>query len=202
MFWLVLLIGLVLGGILAYVWYRRRTRHALLPAPLIEIEQLLKAGKRAEALRLYREQTGASPTEARHALEALDMGLPGEALATSFTAPQAALEREIRSLLRAGRKISAIRLYQERTGVSLREARQAVDALGTSVAPPRAAPAPPPATSDSFDTTALEHQIRPLLRAGRKISAIRLYQERTGVSLREARQIVEHLERETGLTNR
>jgi ribosomal protein L7/L12 len=35
------------------------------------------------------------------------------------------------------------------------------------------------------------------LRAGRKISAIRLYQERTGVSLREARQAIEQLERES-----
>jgi ribosomal protein L7/L12 len=183
-----------LGGILAYVWYRRRAYRSALPAPLIEIERLLKAGKRAEALRLYREQTGTSPTEARHALEALDMGLPGEALAASFAAPPAALERELRSLLRAGRKISAIRLYQERTGASLREARQAVEALGVMPAP--AGTAPLPATAPS-SPTALEQQIRPLLRAGRKISAIRLYQERTGASLREARQAVEQMERET-----
>jgi len=193
-FWLVLLIVLATGGILAYGWYRRQARRSPLPAPLVEIEQLLKAGKRAEALRRYREQTGASPTEARHALEALDMGLPGEALAASFTAPQTALEHEIRPLLRAGRKISAIRLYQERTGTSLREARQAVEALGapaTSASATLAPPRPPRHTAD------LMHEIRPLLRAGRKISAIRLYQERTGVSLREARQAVEQLERES-----
>jgi ribosomal protein L7/L12 len=195
----VLLIGMVLGGILAYGWYRRRAHQSTLPAPLIEIERLLKAGKRAEALRLYCEQTGATPTEARHALEALDMGLPGEALAASFAAPQAALEHELRGLLRAGRKISAIRLYQERTGVSLREARQAVEALGIAPTPARTTPL---SATDSPPPTALEQQIRPLLRGGRKISAIRLYQERTGVSLREARQAVEQLERETGLTNR
>ncbi len=193
-FWLVLLIVLATGGMLAYGWYRRRFRRSPLPAPLVEIEQLLKAGKRAEALRRYREQTGASPTEARHALEALDMGLPGEALAASFTAPQAALEHEIRPLLRAGRKISAIRLYQERTGVSLREARQAIEALGAPAASASATLVPPRPNRHSAD---LMHEIRPLLRAGRKISAIRLYQERTGVSLREARQAVEQLERES-----
>jgi ribosomal protein L7/L12 len=190
----VLLIVLTTGGILAYGWYRRRSRRSALPAPLVEIEQLLKAGKRAEALRRYREQTGASPTEARHALEALDMGLPGEALAASFTVPQAALEHEVRHLLRAGRKISAIRLYQERTGTSLREARQAVEALGAPAASASVTPAPPSPTRQSAQLT---HEIRPLLRAGRKISAIRLYQERTGVSLREARQAIEQLERET-----
>jgi ribosomal protein L7/L12 len=52
--------------------------------------------------------------------------------------------------------------------------------------------------SAPHDAATLENQLRPLLRAGRKISAIRLYQERTGVSLREARQAVEQLERESG----
>jgi ribosomal protein L7/L12 len=188
---------LALGGILAFVWYRRRARRSSLPAPLVEIEHLLKQGKRAEALRLYQEQTGATPTEARQAVEALDMGLPGEALAASLTAPQAALERELRHLLRAGRKISAIRLYQERTGVSLREARQAVEALTIAPAPAHDTPAAA-SVSAPHDAATLENQLRPLLRAGRKISAIRLYQERTGVSLREARQAVEQLERESG----
>jgi ribosomal protein L7/L12 len=183
---------LVLGGMLAYLWYRRHTRPPALPAPLAELEHLLKSGRRAEALRLYRAHTGASPTEARDALQALDMGLPGEALAAQFASPQAALEHELRHLLRTGRKISAIRRYQEHTGAGLREARQAVDAL--EPAPATLQPPQPDAARDRAAT--LEHELRPLLRTGRKISAIRLYQERTGTGLREARQAIEQLERD------
>jgi ribosomal protein L7/L12 len=71
-----------------------------------------------------------------------------------------------------------------------------VEALTIAPAPAHDTPAAASA-STTHDTAALENQLRPLLRAGRKISAIRLYQERTGVSLREARQVVEQLERES-----
>jgi hypothetical protein len=40
------------------------------------------------------------------------------------------LDREVRALMERGQKIEAIRLYRERTGVSLKEAKDYVEALG------------------------------------------------------------------------
>lgn len=42
---------------------------------------------------------------------------------------QEAGEEEIRGLLAAGRKIEAIKLYRERTGVGLKEAKDAVESM-------------------------------------------------------------------------
>lgn len=41
-----------------------------------------------------------------------------------------ALEREIRGLLQAGRRISAVRRYRQETGADLKEATEAIDTLG------------------------------------------------------------------------
>lgn len=53
---------------------------------------------------------------------------------------------------------------------------------------------PPPAT-DALDDEAFAAQLLVLLAAGRKIEAIRVYRERTGLGLKEARDAVEALER-------
>ena len=45
------------------------------------------------------------------------------------TPPSTDLEDEARELLRSGRKIQAIKLWRERTGMGLKEAKEAVEAL-------------------------------------------------------------------------
>lgn len=47
----------------------------------------------------------------------------------SMEAPPSAWEEEVRALVRQGRKIDAIKLYREHTGLGLREAKDAVEAL-------------------------------------------------------------------------
>ncbi len=61
----------------------------------------------------------------------LKLDLILEALGVSGGAQEAQsdLEREARELLSQGKKIQAIKIWRERTGAGLKEAKQAVEAL-------------------------------------------------------------------------
>jgi ribosomal protein L7/L12 len=87
-----------------------------------QVRSLLEQGKKLEAVKLYKEQTGASLLEAKNAVEDLQ----------SATAPPESasdLEAEILHLLEAGKKVEACKLYKDRMGVQLMEAKQAVESL-------------------------------------------------------------------------
>jgi len=90
-----------------------------------EIRSLLADGRKIEAVKLYREQTGAGLAEAKEAVEALERD---EARGAEGPA-DSDLEPEIVSLLEQGRKIEAVKLYREKTGVDLKEAKDAVEAI-------------------------------------------------------------------------
>ncbi|HBP23177.1 MAG TPA: 50S ribosomal protein L7/L12, partial [Planctomycetes bacterium] len=93
---------------------------------------------------------------------------------------------EVAELLRAGKKINAIKRYREETGLSLKEAKDAVDALEAGGIP---ASGPSPAPSAAGD----DEDIRDFLRAGKKIQAIKVYRERYGVGLKQAKDAVERM---------
>lgn len=108
----------------------------LAEAALAEITRLLLAGQKLHAIKVYRELTGSSLSEAKEALDRLEgvIRLGGD-LQSEFallggavsTGTQGALTAEIGQLLARGKKIQAIKLYRERTGASLDEAKNAVD---------------------------------------------------------------------------
>ena len=95
----------------------------------------------------------------------------------------------------AGRTIVAIKWVRARTGLGLKEAKDVVDALiaGDVGAPLERPVAPTPPALDEIDFQA---RLLVELAAGRKIEAIRLYRERTGVDLKDAKDAVEALERD------
>jgi ribosomal protein L7/L12 len=107
------------------------------PAPaagvdIDQIQQLTRAGKKIEAIKLVREQTGLGLKEARDAVEAIERG---ETVALTLRATPAAhgvsgidLD-QINELLLQNKKIEAIKLYREQTGLGLKEARDAIDAI-------------------------------------------------------------------------
>jgi ribosomal protein L7/L12 len=95
------------------------------------------------------------------------------------------LAADLRDLLAAGRKIEAIKRYRQATGVGLAEAKSVIEALIETLA--RRA-APPAVESGSSD---FEQEIVSLLQQGRKIAAIKVYRERTGAGLKEAKESVE-----------
>ena len=101
-----------------------------------ELRALMAAGHKIEAIKRYRAATGAGLADAKNAVEALERAesLPPR---ESFDSP---FENEIVSLLKQGRKIAAIKLYREKTGVGLKEAKDFIEGLATNLgiaAPPR-----------------------------------------------------------------
>lgn len=92
------------------------------------VHELVAAGKKIEAIKLYREQTGCSLVAAKNAVEAM---LRGETPPPVAPRPQmsSTTDQDIVALLHEGRKIEAIKLYREQAGGGLRDAKLAVDAL-------------------------------------------------------------------------
>lgn len=99
------------------------------------------------------------------------------------------LAKKIADLLLAGQKIEAIKLLREATGMGLAEARDAVEAAehGTPLPPHSAlarqsAPAPP---------GGLPADVRAAASAGDRIGAIKLLRQRTGLGLKEAKDLLD-----------
>ena len=90
-----------------------------------QIQSLLADGRKIDAIKRYREATGADLAAAKEAVEALQAGQ-----ALPMPKPvDSALETEIVSLLERGEKIEAIKLYRKETGADLKEAKDAVEAI-------------------------------------------------------------------------
>jgi ribosomal protein L7/L12 len=83
---------------------------------------MLAEGRRIEAIKVYREHTGAGLKDAKDAVEAIEqarpIGLP--------TGASGAVDETFLDLLRAGSTINAIKRYREVTGASLKDAKDAV----------------------------------------------------------------------------
>jgi large subunit ribosomal protein L7/L12 len=106
------------------------------------------------------------------------------------TGPQPqSLDGRVLALVTDGRKIEAIKLYRDITGAGLKEAKDAVEALERDGSLPAARKESAGADADVLD----------LLRADQKIRAIKLYRDKTGVGLAEAKNAVEALARANGL---
>lgn len=144
------------------------------------LAELRDRGKIA-AVKLYRETTGCGLKEAKEAVEALEAG---KALELPAELGEVNLD-EVLSLIQSNQKIAAIKAYREQTGVGLKEAKEAVEALA-ALGAQSAAPDPAGPNLD---------EVLALLRAGKKIAAIKVYRGLTGVGLAEAKDAVENLER-------
>jgi len=107
-------------------------------------------------------------------------------------------EDEIRKLIASSSKIEAIKRYREKTGTGLAEAKDAVEAI--------AAGQP---LSDSIqsrnvppDDDAVTDEVVTLLERGEPLLAIKLVRERTSVGLKEAKEIVEQIGADRGLSTK
>ena len=99
----------------------------------------------------------------------------------------AAIHRE----LAAGRKIQAVKLVREQTGLGLKESLEYVEALEKTETPPPAAPVRESLTAQPGSM----EEVQALLARGLKIEAIKRYREIEDTSLAEAKAAVEALER-------
>jgi ribosomal protein L7/L12 len=88
-----------------------------------------------------------------------------------------------------GKKIEAIKVYREHTASSLKDAKDAVEALqrGASL---------PPSTEANAD---LEAEVLRIFEQGEKIRAVKLYKDRTGATLFDSKQAVERIAERHGI---
>jgi ribosomal protein L7/L12 len=131
------LFGFVIAGIAVLVFASRRNVEvvSLKPPPPgrpvlgpdATPEQLARAGQKIEAIKKYRELTGVGLKEAKDAVEAFERGQPMTLPAKSSLLVQVS-DADIEQQIRTGHLIDAIKLYREKNGVGLKEAKDAVEA--------------------------------------------------------------------------
>lgn len=100
-----------------------------------DIHQLLAANKKVQAIKVFRNRTGAGLLEAKNAIESLQRGEPLPPSSTIVDAAKAGpvpwddLLPRLATLKSEGKAIAAIKLLRDRTGLPLRDAKNAVDLL-------------------------------------------------------------------------
>jgi ribosomal protein L7/L12 len=96
--------------------------------------QEIDAGRTIEAIKWVRARTGLGLKEAKDVVDALAAGEAGVVLERREAENGALDDAEFNARLiveiAAGNKIEAIKLYRERTGLGLKEAKDAIEALG------------------------------------------------------------------------
>jgi len=100
-----------------------------------KIREFINSNQLINAVKLYREATGAGLAEAKDAVEAMARG---ETVNIVTSAPQTQidalfLENKIKELLAKKRKIEAVKLYRETHGGYLKDAKDAVDQIEISM---------------------------------------------------------------------
>ena len=106
---------------------------SLTPEQVQQIHEFLHNRQVIHAIKAYREATGVGLAEAKEAIE--------EMAHNEWTKPPAGvrnyddpvLEAKLKSLLSKGKKIEAVKIYREEYGVSLKEAKDAVDRVEASM---------------------------------------------------------------------
>lgn len=98
---------------------------------------------------------------------------------------------DILELIERGEKVKAIKLAREHLGLGLAEAKELVEGLGRDA---RDVPGAAAAGADD--------EVDRLLRARKKIDAVRAYRERAGCGLKEAKDAIELRAVELGLQSR
>ena len=97
--------------------------------PLPEhIADLIRQGRKIEAIKLLREETGASLLDAKNAVEQLSRS---DAFVAESDAALGAEDAnaEVRRLAYEGKKIEAIKALRAQTGLGLKDAKEAVERL-------------------------------------------------------------------------
>lgn len=93
--------------------------------------------------------------------------------------------------------IHAIKLYREATGVSLAEAKEAIEEMAQNEF------TKPPDGARDYDNPILEARIKSLVSKRQKIEAVKIYREEYGIGLKQAKDAVDRIEasmKRTGLS--
>lgn len=102
-----------------------------MPTPYPDMPAAVKAaldrGQKIEAIKLLREATGLGLKEAKDAVEHMEAGGSMPSVEQPVIGTDAG--DEIARALAQGHKLEAIRLYREKKGVGLKEAKDAIEAM-------------------------------------------------------------------------
>jgi len=101
-----------------------------------------------------------------------------------------ALSVEVAGLLAQGGKLEAIKLVRDKTGVPLSEARERVEKIGKDAA---IVPPAPGLMETIQRAQQMSEEVRRLAARGQKIEAIKLLREKSGLGLKEAKDLVDRL---------
>lgn len=96
--------------------------------------------------------------------------------------------RRIQEMLHGDQILLAIKAYREATGVSLADAKAAVERMSQDES------TKPPDDVRNRDNPVLEARIKSLLTKGKKIEAVKIYREEYSVSLKDAKDAVDRME--------
>ena len=157
---------------------------------LLQVADLLQQHRKAEAVTLYRETKKVSAFEAQVVVDTIEHELQKQAPQQSDP-----LTAQVRDLLQRQRKIEAVKIYREATGLGLKEAKDFVDAVERGESPIPHATMTQPVATGALSSDALVNQLKDLLRRGSKIEAVKVYREASGLGLKEAKDFVDSLER-------
>ena len=89
-----------------------------------QLLELVTQGQKTQAIAAYQRRTGAGLTAAQEYIDGLDSDQE-----FALASPIADVEWEVGKMLERGEKIEAVKVYRERTGVSLKMAKDEVEAL-------------------------------------------------------------------------
>lgn len=148
-----------------------------------ELKEFIAKDELIKAIKLHRERTGSSLLEAKNYCEALRSKMREDALDDSDP-----IVSKVKTLIHEGEMIEAIKLYRAEMGVGLKEAKDYCDAYRDKLKG---------AATDDF--TALDEKLKTLLRAGKTITAVKLYKDSTGEGLRESKDYIDKLRDELGI---
>lgn len=121
---------------------------------------------------------------------------PAEKHAPAPPADSGMLTEQIKALLARGKKIDAIKLARAKTGFPLEAAKDMVETIEKSGSS-AATPAPAHQAVDPIalirNAKDLSRDVLQLVKEGKKIDAIQLIRSRTGLGLKEAKDIVDRI---------
>lgn len=106
---------------------------SLRPDQVQKIHQLLHEQQLISAIKFYREVTGSSLAEAKEAVEEMARNETTKPPDDVRDMDNPILISRIKSLLARNRKVDAVKIYREEYGISLKEAKNAVDSIHASM---------------------------------------------------------------------
>jgi len=100
------------------------------------------------------------------------------------------VRQEVGRLLAHGRKLDAIKLMRERTGLPLAEAKEAVETMDQR---PGAVERPASLVATLRHAQEVSDAVQKLVAQGKRVDAVKLLREQSGIGLKEAKDLVDRL---------